>query len=456
MNVRNSTGLLPLAPVLVLSTAAPAAQIDETWPMWRGPGFQGMAEGNPPITFGEEENVKWKVRLPGSGNSSPAIWGDRIFLLAAVKTDDTDLPGEAAPDVDAGLSEASREELEKGAQHFGIQTPGNVYDFNVLCISRKDGRLLWEKTVRREIPHEGHHKDHGYASASPVTDGTHVWCFFGSRGMHCLDMEGKVKWSRDLGKMVTRARFGEGSSPALTRKAVIALMDQEGSSKIVALDRLTGTPLWERARDERTSWTTPLVITHDGRELVIVSGHTRTRCYDAESGDVLWECGGQTENVIPMPLTGFGMVYCASGFRGNTLQAIRLGGSGDLTGTDAVAWEVDRNTPYVPSPLLHGNNLYMLSGNRGKISCLDAKSGTFRYENQQIEGIKNVYASPVGVAGRIYITGREGKVAVLAAGPDFNILAINELDDPIDASPAIIGDEMYLRGKSSLYCIARD
>jgi len=453
--LKSFIAVIPFALVLALSTRAPA-QTTETWPMWRGPSLQGMAKGNPPITFGEKKNLKWKIRTPGHGESSPVIWGDRLFLLTAVKTDKILPPSKGTREIEAGLSEESRELLEKGAQRFGIEAPGNMFDFNVLCLSRRDGRQLWETTVRTETPHEGHHNDHGYASASPVTDGKHVWCFFGSRGMHCLDMDGKLKWSRDLGKMVTRARFGEASSPALTSKAVITLMDQEGPSKILALDRLTGKTLWERERDEGTSWTTPRVTMHDGRELVIVNGTTRTRCYDAEGGEVLWECGGQTVNVIPSPLVGFDMVYCASGFRGNALQAIKLGHSGDLTGTDAVAWEVDRYTPYVPSPLLHGENLYMLWGFRGKISCLNAKTGASYYDKEEIEGIKNVYASPVGVRGRIYIVSRDGKVAVLAAGTELKVLAVNELDDDIDASPAIIGDEMYLRGKSHLYCIAKD
>ena len=455
MRLRNHISVFCLTLVLALSARA-TAQTTETWPMWRGPGFQGMAEGNPPITFSENANLKWKISTPGHGDSTPVIWGDRILLLAAEKTDKTQPPATAARKANADLGEGAIDEIDKVAERFGIKAPDNVYDFKVLCVSRKDGRLLWEKTVRKETPHEGHHKDHGYASSSPVTDGTRIWCFFGSRGMHCLDMDGKIKWSRDLGKMVTRARFGEASSPALTRKAVIALLDHEGPSEIVALNRLTGKTLWEQERDEGTSWTTPYVITHAGQELVIVNGTNRTRCYDAESGKVVWECGGQTMNVIPTPLVGFDMVYCASGFRGNTLQAIKLGGSGDLTGTPAVAWEVDRNTPYVPSPLLHGDHLYMLEGNRGRISCLDARTGAVRYERQTIEGVKNVYASPVGVPGRIYITSREGTVTVLAAGPDFKVLAVNELDDDIDASPAIIGDEIYLRGKSHLYCIAED
>lgn len=395
----------------------------ENWPTWRGPEMRGWTEGNPPVTFAEGKNVKWKVAPPGAGESTPVIWGDRLFLLTALKLDS--VPGAESR-----------------------------YDFQVLGYDRRNGQLLWQTSVGKAVPHEGHHPDHGFASASPVTDGVHVWCFFGSRGLHCLDLDGKLKWSQNLGKMTTRAHFGEGSSPALTRQAVIALLDQEGGSRIVALDRLTGKTLWSQPRQEMTSWTTPLVLTHDGVEQVIVSGTNRTRSYAADTGRVLWECGGQTTNVIPAPVTGFGLVYCTSGFKGNALQAIRLGGQGDLTGTAAVVWEWNKFTPYVPSPLLYGDLIYFFAGTKARLSCLNARTGAAHFTDTPIAGMKGVYASPVGAAGRIYLAGRDGAVAVIKQSPTLEVLAVNTLADKFDASPAIVGDALYLRGKKHLYCIA--
>jgi outer membrane protein assembly factor BamB len=336
-----------------------------------------------------------------------------------------------------------------------VGTPTIEYSFDVLCIDRNTGAALWQKTATAEKPHEGHHKDHGFASSSPVTDGTHVWAFFGSRGLHCYDMEGNHIWSRDLGDLKTRMSFGEGSSPALAGDNVIVVMDHEGDSFIAALDKKTGDERWRRPRDERTSWTTPLPITHNGHTEVVVCGTNRTRSYNPKTGDILWECGGQTQNAIPTPMTGFGMVFCTSGFRGNALQAIKLGRSGDLTGTDAVAWQLDRNTPYVPSPLLYGDLLYLLSHNKPKLNCVNARTGEELYTNQAIEGIHSVYASPVGAAGRIYIAGRRGKVVVIRHAPEFELLALNTLGEGIDASPAIVGNSLYLRGTASLYCFEK-
>lgn len=436
--------------IAALSLGGAALMAGPNWPTWRGEGMRGLApDANPPIEFSESQNLKWKVPVPGRGHSTPVIWGEKIFLLTAIETD---ISGEPAADAPApppgggGGPDPSR---------FGIKKAEHEYKFDVVCFNRQDGKILWQRTVRQEVPHEGHHRDHGYASSSPVTDGDRLWVFLGSRGMHCLDLAGNIAWSADLGKQRTRVSFGEAASPALAGKAVIAVADHEGDSFVVALDKSTGKELWRRDRDERTSWTTPIVITSDDRTEVVVSGTNRTRSYDPKTGDILWECAGQTDNVIPSPVVGFGMVYCTSGFRGAAMQAIELGASGDLTGTEAVVWEVKQHTPYVPSPLLYGDFLTMCAGNHAKLSCLDAKTGAVHYSRESVGGIHGVYGSPVGASGRIYLAGRQGTVAVLKNGPTFEILATNKLDEGFDASPAIVGDAIFLRGSTSLYCIAK-
>jgi outer membrane protein assembly factor BamB len=255
--------------------------------------------------------------------------------------------------------------------------------------------------------------------------------------------------------MVTRSSFGEGSSPALVGGAVVVLMDQESNSSIEAVDRATGKTLWKQARDEPSTWSTPLVVTHGGRTEIVVNGTNRARSYDPADGKVLWECGGQTLNVVPTPVAGFGMVFCTSGFRGSSLQAIALGRGGDLTGTDAVRWEIKRNTPYVPSPLLYGERLYFFAVNTPRLSCVDARTGEAHFSAEEIEGLRGVYASPVGAADRVYLAGREGAVAVIRNGDRLEILALNRLEDGFDASPAIVGNDLYLRGKKNLYCFEK-
>jgi len=402
-------------------------------------------KGNPPSKWSETENIKWKVKLTGDGsNSSPVIWGDKIFFQTAVKTDKK-----------AGTEPEPAKEGEGGGRRRpGGKKPKNIYKFNVVCLDRKAGKQLWEKTVSEILPHEGHHGDHGLASYSPVTDGKSIWASFGSRGVYCLDMKGDIKWKKDLGKMNMRASFGEGSSPCLAGDNLIVLMDHEGDSFIFALNKKTGKLVWKKSRDERTAWTTPIVTDVKGQPQIIVNGTNRVRGYNAKNGEVIWECTGQTQNVVPTPVLGFDMVFCASGFRGNKLQAIKLGKTGDLTGTDAIAWELNEDTPYVPSPILYKDKLYICSGNKGIISCYNAKTGKPYYVKQELEEIKGVYASPVAAAGRVYFVGRNGVTYVIKNAEKFELVGINKLDDDIDCSAAIIGGEIYLKGKKNLYCIA--
>ncbi len=418
---------------------------ENEWPIWRGPGMLGIsAEGNPPVTWSETENIKWKVRVEGDGsNSSPIVWGDRIFFQTAVKTD------KEGP---VGAETAAGGGRRRGP---GGQPPRNLYRFTMVCLDRTSGKTIWEKTVCQAQPHEGHHGDHGFVSFTPATDGKLLWGNYGSQGVYCFDLDGHLKWSRDLGKMRIRAGFGEGGSLALSGDLVIVLQDHEGDSFIVALKKDTGEVVWKKDRDEKTSWTTPLVVEVGGRSQVIVTGHNRTVCYEATSGEVIWECGGgQTQNVVPTPVTGLGMVFCTSGFRGAKMQAIKLDSRGDVTGTDAVAWEADDGTPYVPSPLLYGDKLYFFSGFRPQLSCYNAKTGRPYYTKHELGEMSGVYASPAGAAGRVYIVGRNGVTYVLKNTETPEVLAINKLDDEIDCSPAIIGDEMYLKGKRYFYCIA--
>jgi outer membrane protein assembly factor BamB len=423
-----------------------AESATDYWPAWRGPMASGVSStGQPPVTWSETQNVKWKVPLPGQGTSSPIVWADKIFFLTAIETDRPGTPIPApAPAADANAPASPQ----------GGKRPKNVYKFDVVCLDRATGRIVWEKTAREEVPHEGHSPEHGFASYSPVTDGVHVWAAFGSRGVHCYDLSGVHKWSRDLGRMTTKLMFGEGSSPALAGEALIVVMDHEAGSAVYALDKTTGRTLWQRAREEDTAWATPVVAEVGGRSQVIVSATKRIRSYDLQTGAEIWQCGGQTQNVIPSPIAAGGLVYCTSGARGCELQAIELGHTGDLTGTRAVRWQVSRATPYVPSPLLYDGKLYVCFMNRAAISCHDAETGKLNFAEEHLEAGKDIYASPVGAAGRVYFAGRTGTTVVIRNADRLEVLATNKLDDGFDASPAITGNEIFLKGKKYLYCIS--
>lgn len=437
----------------------------DQWPSWRGPMANGTsATARPPVEWAEDRNVRWKVALPGKGSSTPIVWGQQVFILTAVPD------GSAAPQADAGKDEGAaqgggqpegpgRPRGRRGGRDPGrggggmTESPGVAQRFVVRCLDRATGKTTWEHTAATALPHEGHHKDHGYASASPVTDGEVLVASFGSRGIHGYDMKGRPLWRRDLGRMQTRNGFGEGSSPALTGNTVIVLWDHEGEDFIVALDKRDGRELWRQKRDEPTGWCTPMVVEHGGRRQVVVNGTNKARGYDVETGELLWEAGGQTVNAIPSAVAGHGRVYLTSGYRGAALQAIQLGRKGDLTGTDAIAWSHGKGTPYVPSPLLAGDWLYLYSGNSGIVSVFDARDGKVSVDMMRVEGLGGVYASPVAADGRVYLVGRDGTTVVAKTGPTLDVLARNRLDDGFDASPALVGTEVFLRGRTSLYCI---
>ncbi len=437
--------------VLFIATATSHAN----WPTWRGPLANGAApQANPPLEWSESKNVKWKVKLPGKGSSTPIVWGDKVFILTAIAADK---PAEAkAVEPAAAPAPAPAEGNRRRGGGFGRgEKPTEVHQFIVLCLDRKTGNTLWQKTAQEEVPHEGHHQDHGFASASPVTDGEVLLAYFGSRGLHCYDLDGNLKWTKEFGKMITRNGFGEGASPALHGNTVVVNWDDETNNDfIVALDKRTGRELWKNPRNEPTGWSTPLIVEHDGKTQVIVSGTERIRSYDLATGKELWACGGLGSNPIPTPVVGGDTVYVMSGHREPKVIAIALGRTGDLTGTDAIRWSHNRSTPYVPSPVLIGDSLYFVSGNTGKISSFDAKTGKPHFEAEQIEGVFGTYASLVTSKDRIYVMGREGKCAVLKPGPKLEVLATNKLDDRTDASVALVGPELFIRGKENLYCIA--
>lgn len=447
---------MTLFALLLLPRAVHAATADQNWPQWRGPLANGVApDAAPPLTWSENSNVKWKVKIPGNGSATPIIWGDRVFVQTAVPTGKKVAKSEQAPSADGAPDANPPQRRRGGGMGMGGPTPDETYQFTLICLDRQTGKTLWQKVAREEVPHEGYRPGEGsFASSSPITDGQHVYGCFGSRGLRCYDMDGNLKWEKDLGKLHIKMGFGEGSTPVLYGDTLVVNWDNESGSFIVALDKNDGHELWRQDRDEKTSWATPLVVEYEGKPQVITDASSKIRSYDLATGKLLWECGGLTANVIPSPVAGDGMVYSMSGFRGNALLAIRLGRTGDLTGSDAIAWSHDKSTPYVPSPLLYGNKLYFFANNSGMISCLDSKTGNTLMDAERVEDIKNVYASPAGADGRVYLVGRNGVTLVLKDSGKLEVLATNKLDESFDASPAIAGKELFLRGHQYLYCIA--
>lgn len=422
-------GSLP-APARAQTPASP-----RYWPQWRGPFANGVSRtANPPTEWSETKNVRWKVEIPGRGSASPVVWGDRVFILTAV-------PSGASP---------ADSHTPKG----GL-SPRAVHRFVVMALDRKDGRVVWERTARQEAPHEASQENGTWASSSAITDGELVIASFESRGLFAYDMSGKPIWEKDLGDKAMRNEFGEGSTPVLYKNHLVVVWDHTKGSFVTALDRRTGRELWRVERDEIDTWATPFVAEHGGRAQVIVPGMNRLQSYDLETGKVVWHSKGLTMNPIPSPVGEGGMVIATSGFRGNNLKAIRLADAkGDLDASSAIVWSLDRDTPYVPSPLLYDGFLYLLKTNSAILSAFDASTGKPHYQLQRLDGLREIYSSPVGASGRVYVTGREGTTLVIRNGGSFEVLARNVLDDGFDASMALVDNEIYMRGYRYLYSIA--
>jgi outer membrane protein assembly factor BamB len=421
-------------------TNQPSSNLDSFWHQWRGPLATGAApHANPPVKWSEGKNIRWKIPLPGKGHSSPIVFGDRVYLLAAAPTGPAQTPvRDSAPGVHDDVPVTHR------------------HQYMVLAVTRKDGHIAWKKVVREEFPHEGGHNTGSQISNSPTTDGERLYAFFGSRGLYCLDLNGTVLWEKDLGKMQTLHAHGEGSSPVLHGNTLIVNWDHEGSSFLYAFDKRTGKELWKTARDEKTSWSTPLIVEVDGKPQVIVSATKRIRGYDLATGAQLWECAGLTDNVVSSPVFSRGILIAGVSYYKQAMLGIRLtGASGDITDTDHVVWSLKRNTPYVSSPLLYKDTLFAIRHNQNVLARLDPMTGQPRGDLLRLDGIRDfIFSSPVAAAGRIYVTGRDGATVVLRDDPENTTLSVNRLDDSFSASAALVGNELYLRGERFLYCIA--
>jgi outer membrane protein assembly factor BamB len=413
---------------------------DDHWPQWRGPSGTGVSPaGDPPIEWSEDRNVQWKIALPGRGHSTPVVWGEKIFLTAAVPV---------------GPKLEPRKSGRPGA-HDNLAVTQR-HRFVALAVDRKTGRILWQKTLNEALPIEGAHNTASLASASSVVDAKHVFAFFGSHGLYCLDHDGAVVWQKDLGQMHTKHGHGEGASPALHGATLVVNWDHEGDSFILAMNKATGKELWEIPREEVTSWATPVIVEQAGKSQVVVCGTSRVRGYDLSDGSVLWECGGLSANIVATPVYSGGIIIVGSSYEKRAMLAIRLAGSsGDITDTEQILWSRRRGTPYVPSPLLYDGALYFHAHYQSVLTRLNAKTGEENPGPFRLPGIGNVYASAVGAAGRVYVTDIDGTTLVFTNEDKPRILARNVLDDRFNASAAIAGKQILLRGEQRLYCISQ-
>jgi outer membrane protein assembly factor BamB len=412
----------------------------ENWHHWRGPEANGAApRADPPVTWDKATNVQWKAAIPGRGSATPIVWGDQVFVVTAVQTDRVAAPADL-PKADPALQRKTT-------------PPNRYYRFVVLSFDRNTGKLRWRRQAAEKLPHEGHHASHSYAAGSPTTDGKFLYVSFGSFGIYCYDLAGALQWQRDLGRLNTRLGWGEAVTPVVHGNRLLLNWDQERDAALVCVDARTGKTLWRRPRDEVTSWNTPLVVEHKGRTQVVVNGTNRARGYDLETGKEIWQCGPMTLNAIPSPVAADGMAYCMSGYGQSLAVAVPLDSVGNVT-SDRLAWRYRKGTPYVPSPLLLNDRLIFTQANGALLTVLDRQTGRPILDRERLPRVRSFYASPVAAAGRVYLVDRAGTTLVLKQGDRLEVLAINELGDGVDASPALVGRQLFLRGEHALYCIA--
>jgi outer membrane protein assembly factor BamB len=384
------------------------------WPRWRGPSGQGLAAGGGyPDRWSETERVLWRTPVPGRGHSSPIVWADRIFLTTAY--DD-----------------------------------GRV---SVLAYRRSDGRLLWE-TVGPDRTPESRHPKNSLASPTPSTDGRRVYASFGNKGLLAVDFDGRIAWHQSLGRY--DAYHGTAGSPLLYKDRLVVFQDHRGGTDgeafIAAFDTATGRRLWRTERRGTVGWSTPIAIRAFDHDEIIVSSQQRVHAYDPDTGRELWTCGGNLYEVIPTPVVGLGLVFCSSGRAGPTL-AIRPGGSGDVTRTH-LEWQSPRGSPFVPSPLLYGDYLFLVNDMTSIATCLDAATGKLVWQGRLGAAARESFsASPVGADGKVFFTNDDGETFVVRAGPGFELLHVNRLNARVLASPALVDGRWYFRTERDLMAI---
>ena len=446
----NKTNCAAIATLGLIAATLPlgqahANQFEETkpnnWHHWRGPDANGVSTtAKPPVQWSPTNNIQWKMPVEGNGSSTPIIWGNKLFILTAINT------GEVNPTLPRPEDQPKRV--------FGITHPNTSYEFVVLCLDRYTGKVLWRQTATKLIPHEGAHRDNNFASASPTTDGERLYCWFGSAGLFCYDLNGNKLWERNLGKIKMGASLGEGCSPVVHDGKIVIVRDHSRQSSIEVLNAKNGKLLWMVERHEKNAWATPAIVSHSGKTQVITTASGKVRSYDLNSGKVIWKCAGLTGNAIPCPVIEDDTVYCMTGYKGYSLMAIPLNAKGDITGSNKILWTKRRGTPYVPSPILYDGLLYFTQSNQALLSCVNAKSGKTYIDRTRLKGLTNIYASPVGADGRIYLNDRSGVTLVLKRSRELNVIAKNELGEQIVSSSALAGNQLLIRGRRFLYCIS--
>jgi outer membrane protein assembly factor BamB len=460
MQTRLSSSLAAVLCLVAVSLVNLAAQRpDANWPQWRGPGGLAISAATDyPEEWSPEKNIAWKTPVEGKGLSSPVVWGNRLFLTTSIKGEQ--VPGRTAPD-HLGF------DRKPGYLHPDSEAVDYKYTLKVLAFDTKDGKLLWERTTYSGLMYDNRHKRNTYASPSVATDGKLLYAFFEAAGLYAFDFNGKLVWKRapetkgddiewkgSLGP-IAKAGLGPGTSPIIYENLLILQIDQEmgANSAILALDKSTGSEVWRAERTTRRSWATPLLVNTGSRVELIASGAELVAAYDPRTGKELWRSRGTQSHPIPSPVSGLGLVFLTAGSGAKRTLALRPGAEGESSEKNVV-WTYDKGAPYVPSPLLLGQYLYVMN-ERGLTTCLDALTGEVKYEGGRPPVPATFMGSMVAYGDRILQTSEDGDTFVVQAGPKHEVLRTNSVGEPVYSSLALAGGTIYIRGDQHLFAIRK-
>jgi outer membrane protein assembly factor BamB len=430
---------------LLLNTGVPTAAVDENWPQWRGPDGLGVAAGtNYPEEWGPDKNIAWKTPVEGSGHSSPAIWGNQLFITTAIQGEH--VPGRVAPDhLDFNL--------KPGYLHPDAAGVDYKNTLKVLAYDTRDGKLQWERTAYDGLMYDNKHKKNTYASPTIATDGKLLYAFFEAAGVYAYDLNGTLAWKASVGD-IAKAGLGPGTSPVIFEDLLILQCDQEmgTGSAIIALDKKTGKQVWRVDRTTRRSWATPLIVQSGGRAELVASGAEMVIGYDPRTGKELWRAPGVQSHPIPSIVAGHGLIFATAGNGAKVAIAIKAGSNGQLKENEGIVWRYNKGTAYVPSPILFGDDLYLMT-EAGLITCLDARTGTVKYEGGRPPVATSFKSSLVAYGDRVLQTSEEGDTFVIRAGAKHEVLRTNSVGEPVWASLAFARDTIFIRGDKHLFAI---
>ena len=437
---------------VVLASRAPGQEAAAgTWPSFRGAGAAGVADGYPlPAKWSvpDSQNIRWKTPIPGLGLSSPVIWGGRLFVSSAIG-------GEAKPDLKVGLY-----------GDIASVNDASVHRWVVYALDAASGRILWEKTVHTGVPTIKRHPKSTHANTTLATNGRQLVAFFGSEGLYCFDLDGKLLWQKDLGVLDSAffvapdAQWEFASSPVIHDDTVLVQCDVLKGSFIAAFSVKNGQELWRTPREDVPTWGTPTVHVAGGRAHMIVNGFKHAGAYDVQTGKEIWRLQGGGDIPVPTPVVGHGLVFLTSAHGPMApIYAIRLDAAGDIslkpgeTSNASVAWSYPREGAYMSTPLVYGDYLYNIRMN-GVLHGYNARTGERLFQQRLGGGTTGFTASPVAGDGKIFIASEDGDVFVVKAGPAFELLATNPMGDVCMASPALSKGVIYFRTKSHVVAVA--